>query len=124
MKKLSQTAYRILFHLMAFSFIGTSLYDWSGLVLDNRSIQTLHQAYQKLSHLSAIFRYLLNQASPTTEQGNICSTCISKTESEKIKCVLNEHAYYKVKCNLQCYNILSIRMRFSVDCHLKGKICL
>jgi hypothetical protein len=63
--------YRELFHLITFSFIGTLLYDWSGLVLDNRSIQTLHQAYQKLSHLTAIFRYLLHQASPTTEQGNI-----------------------------------------------------
>ena len=83
---------------MAFSFIGMPLYDWSGLVLDNRSMQTLHQAYQKLSHLAAIFRYLLNQASPTTEQGNIC---ISKTESEKIKfvCLMNMHI---IKLNVIC----------------------
>ncbi|XP_052102837.1 protein ELYS-like isoform X2 [Mytilus californianus] len=47
------------------------LYDWSVVVLDARSMLTLHHAYQKLSHLAAIFRHLLNQGLSTTEQGFI-----------------------------------------------------
>ncbi|XP_071147698.1 protein ELYS-like isoform X2 [Mytilus edulis] len=47
------------------------LYDWSVVNLDTRSMLTLHHAYQKLSHLAAIFRHLLNQGLSTTEQGFI-----------------------------------------------------
>ncbi|XP_021372867.1 protein ELYS-like isoform X1 [Mizuhopecten yessoensis] len=47
----------------------TPLYDWSGITLDQRSVQTLYQCQQKLEYLTSIFKVLLNQAAPTTEQG-------------------------------------------------------
>ncbi|XP_033763311.1 protein ELYS-like isoform X2 [Pecten maximus] len=47
----------------------TPLYDWSGITLDHRSVQTLYQCQQKLEYLTTIFKVLLNQAAPTTEQG-------------------------------------------------------
>ncbi|XP_060062460.1 protein ELYS-like [Ylistrum balloti] len=47
----------------------TPLYDWSGITLDQRSVQTLYQCQQKLEYLTTLFKVLLNQAAPTTEQG-------------------------------------------------------
>ncbi|XP_069118568.1 protein ELYS-like isoform X2 [Argopecten irradians] len=47
----------------------TSLYDWSGINLDQRSVQTLYQCLQKLKRLTSIFKVLMNKAAPTTEQG-------------------------------------------------------
>ncbi|KAL5014317.1 hypothetical protein ScPMuIL_008587 [Solemya velum] len=46
-----------------------SLYDCSGVQLDQRSLQTIHQSYQSLIHLVSVFKALIGQSAPTTEQG-------------------------------------------------------
>lgn len=48
---------------------GTPLYNWSGLNLDARAVQTLVQCNQKLSMLISVFKTFVTGAWPITEQG-------------------------------------------------------
>ncbi|KAK3099666.1 hypothetical protein FSP39_007744 [Pinctada imbricata] len=47
----------------------TPLYDWSGISLDQRSLQVLHQSNQRLLNLKAILNILMDQSAPSTDQG-------------------------------------------------------
>ncbi|KAK3603515.1 hypothetical protein CHS0354_030374 [Potamilus streckersoni] len=47
----------------------TCLYDWSGLMLDQRSLETLYTCYKRLNSVIIIFKALVDQSSAITEQG-------------------------------------------------------
>ncbi|KAL3861435.1 hypothetical protein ACJMK2_007469 [Sinanodonta woodiana] len=47
----------------------TCLYDWSGLMLDQRSLETLYTCYKRLNSVIIIFKALVDQSSSITEQG-------------------------------------------------------
>lgn len=49
--------------------LGVTLYDWSGIPLDRRALQTLYQANLRLGGIVAIIKALINQSAPTTEEG-------------------------------------------------------
>ncbi|XP_078336668.1 uncharacterized protein LOC111137601 isoform X2 [Crassostrea virginica] len=46
-----------------------TLYDWSGIPLDRRALQTLYQANLRLGGIVTIIKALINQSAPTTEEG-------------------------------------------------------
>lgn len=51
--------------------IGVTLYDWSGIPLDRRALQTLYQSNQRLGSILAIIKALISQSAPTTEEGRL-----------------------------------------------------
>ncbi|XP_062579828.1 protein ELYS-like isoform X2 [Saccostrea cucullata] len=46
-----------------------TLYDFSGIPLDRRAVQTLYQSNQRLGSIEAIIKALITQSAPTTEEG-------------------------------------------------------
>lgn len=48
---------------------GVNLYNWSGVQLDRRALQSLQQANQKLNHLVSLLKAFSNLAGPITDQG-------------------------------------------------------
>ncbi|XP_048731593.2 protein ELYS-like [Ostrea edulis] len=46
-----------------------TLYDWSGIPLDRRAVQTLYQSNQRLGSIASIIKALISQSAPTTEEG-------------------------------------------------------
>lgn len=56
---------------MIFCLIGVTLYDWSGIPLDRRALQTLYQSNQRLGSILAIIKALISQSAPTTEEGRL-----------------------------------------------------
>lgn len=54
-----------------FCLIGVTLYDWSGIPLDRRALQTLYQSNQRLGSILAIIKALISQSAPTTEEGRL-----------------------------------------------------
>ena len=81
------------------NFSGVSLYNWSGLILDQRGTHTLYQCEQKLSHLVSIFKLFTNQSVPITQQGKLFSRsgwqqyCLSLPLILKLSCV--EHVTWR-----------------------------